>query len=450
MDYVTIRGKDLNDCFMQMKMKYGPEAHVYEKRVIQEGGLFGTGFLANKIYEIKVAIPEKASSKERVEKKLNDLRELLRKKTREEKKEDSPSTQVSKAHTPKETPSSISFSKIPTFSDWAVDPAKKTNPPEEEESPVFEPTGGLSFAQEWFHKIPKDKEPLDPTTKKGFQEWPASLQKLESKLIEEGMSPTYTKALLEEVQLHLPPVEAARYASVLERACEVIAQKIQTNSDLLAKTPRGKRKVVFFIGPTGSGKTTTLAKLAAKYHFHSGKTVSMYTTDNYRIAAVEQLNRYAEIIGLPFYFAKEIRGFREALLRDGSELVLIDTAGYNHRDKESFNKMKQFYEALSENDHMENILVISTTVSRSNAVQVMEAYAELGYNRVILSKVDEADYLGSFVELADNFGKEFAYLCVGQEVPFDILGAEKKLLAECVIYPEKMKGIKGEIFSRKS
>ncbi|HNF24090.1 MAG TPA: flagellar biosynthesis protein FlhF, partial [Leptospiraceae bacterium] len=84
MDFVKIRGKDIQDCFMQMKMKYGPEAHVYEQRIVTEGGIFGTGFLAKKYVEIEIGVPEQQSSKEKVEKKLQDLKELLKQKSEEE------------------------------------------------------------------------------------------------------------------------------------------------------------------------------------------------------------------------------------------------------------------------------------------------------------------------------------------------------------------------------
>ena len=86
MDFVKIRGKDIQDCFMQMKMKYGPEAHVYEQRVVTEGGLFGSKFLAKKYVEIEIGVPEQQTSKERVEKKLQDLKELLRQKSEDEPK----------------------------------------------------------------------------------------------------------------------------------------------------------------------------------------------------------------------------------------------------------------------------------------------------------------------------------------------------------------------------
>jgi len=421
---------------------------VCEKRILTEGGIFGTGFLANKIYEIKVTIPEKASSKERVEKKLNDLRELLRKRsaTRErailEKKPDLSEPSLQSVRSEKRR------SGIPSFTDWM-----NTDSAISEENSIYESpqVEGLSFAEELIRHSESLTAPPSPHPDRVRRDEPsAGLLKLESRLVQEGMSSDYVRSLVDETRLHLSPLERSKYATILEAFTEVFSSHIRVDSDLFSGNGKGKRKVVFFIGPTGSGKTTTLAKLAAKYNLHMGKSVSLYTTDNYRIAAIEQLKRYADTMDLPFYSVKEIRRFREALLRDGSELVLVDTAGYSHRDREALNRMKEFYSALGDRDTLENILVLSATVSRPNAEQVFQAYNDLGYTRVILSKLDEADYLGYFAELADIQSKEFAYLCVGQDVPFDILGAEKKLLAECVAYPEKMKGIKGEIFSKKS
>jgi flagellar biosynthesis protein FlhF len=447
MDYVTVRGKDLQDCLMQMKMKYGQEAHVYEHKVLTEGGLFGTGLLANKMYEITVAIPEKVSSKDRVEKKLNDLRELLKNKS---------TRTVSEPALAGARPTHSSrraIQELPEFSKWEEESIPEL--PISEEDDLYSDEKGLSFVQEL---ISKDHERNLPSKQIATPQIPThqanpsslSLQKLKDKLEKEGMSKAYLESFISQVDMHLSSVDKGRLAAVYEKAAEILEDRIKVDSDLFSGTKKGKRKVIFIIGPTGAGKTTTIAKLAAKYFLHMGKTVSLYTTDNYRIAAVEQLKRYADTMDLPFCAVKDVKKFREALHRDGSELVLVDTAGYSHKDHETLLKMKEFTEGLGDSDQLENILLIPATVSYHNAAEVMRAYDELGYNRVILSKIDESDYLGSFLELADTNSKEFAYFSVGQDVPFDILGAEKKLLAECVIYPERMKGIKGEIFSKKS
>jgi flagellar biosynthesis protein FlhF len=178
-----------------------------------------------------------------------------------------------------------------------------------------------------------------------------------------------------------------------------------------------------------------------------GRMVSLYTTDNYRIAAIEQLKRYADTMDIPFYAIKDMRKFKENLHRDGSELILIDTAGYNHKNPDFYSKMEMYTEAFTDKDSVENMLVISATSSYSNIKSVMETYEKIGYKRLILTKIDEAEYLSSVLELADTHNKVFSYFSIGQEVPFDILPASKKILSELVVYPEKVKDIRGEAFS---
>lgn len=428
MDFVKIRGKDLQDCIMQMKMKHGPEAHIYEHRVITEGGLFGTGLLASKMYEIDVGIPEKQNSKDRIEKKLKDLKELIKQKQKPElvasasEKKYSRTIEAVRPYSERRKRVSLPDRYEPILID--------------EDDSIEEnlPSLGMSIAQapELYEK-PKRAQ---------------NLEKLAESFRREGMSDAYVEELIQNLEGHLSSVDVSRLATVCEKAVSILEERIHVDSDLFSGTPRGKRKVIFFVGPTGAGKTTTIAKLAAKYSLHMGKKVSLYTTDNYRIAAIDQLKFYADAMGLPFYPAKDVRKLREAVIRDGSELILVDTAGYSHKNPDNITKLKEFYQAFGEKDYIENILVMSATVSPSNAKSVASAYDLLGYKRILLTKLDEADFLGSMVELADTIHREYAFFSVGQDVPFDILNASKKLLAECVVYPEKLKGIAGEVFDK--
>lgn len=439
MDFVKIRGKDLQDCIMQMKMKHGPEAHIYEHRVITEGGLFGTGLLATKMYEIDVGIPEKQNSKDRIEKKLKDLKELIKQKQKPElvtanvDRKYARSIEAVRPYSERRKRTTLSERYEPIL----IDEEELIS----EKKPEFI---GLSLASapEIYEKPPIPKE-IPQTPKRA-----SNLEKLADRFKKEGMSETYAEEFIQNLEGHLSSVDVSRYATVCEKAVNLLEDRIHVDFDLFSGTPRGKRKVIFFVGPTGAGKTTTIAKLAAKYSLHMGKKVSLYTTDNYRIAAIDQLKFYADAMGLPFYPAKDVRKLKEAVIRDGSELILVDTAGYSHKNPENITKLKDFYQAFGEKDYIENVLVLSATVSPSNAKSVTAAYDQLGYKRILLTKLDEAEFLGSMVELADTIHREYAFLSVGQDVPFDILNASKKLLAECVVYPDKLKGISGEVFDK--
>ncbi len=424
MDFVKIKGKDIQDCFMQMKMKYGPEAHVYNQRVVVEGGLMGTKLMSKKFYEIEIGIPEQQTSKDRVEKKLQDLKELLRQKSEDDTRKKSlhdlkPLVQEDRPFV-------------------GLRPLEKDEPllPAEIISNSNRSNLGLSIKDEISKK--ENLKTFTTITESTY------LKRLKERLISEGMSADYIQELISKTDKHLSVVDKEKPAAVNEKFAEILEDRISVDSDLFAGTSRGKRKVIFFVGPTGSGKTTTVAKLAAKYFLHMGRMVSLYTTDNYKIAAIEQLKRYADTMDIPFYPVKDVKRLQEQLLRDGSELILVDTPGYNHKNQDFYNKIKQYREAFGEKDQIENILVLPATSSYSNLKSVMGAYETLGYKRIILTKIDEADYVSPVLELADSNSKAFSYFSLGQEVPFDIVSASKKTFSEIVVSPDKIKELRGD------
>ncbi|MBK8398637.1 MAG: flagellar biosynthesis protein FlhF [Leptospiraceae bacterium] len=425
MDFVKIKGKDIQDCFMQMKMKYGPEAHVYNQRVVVEGGLMGTKLMSKKFYEIEIGIPEQQTSKDRVEKKLQDLKELLRQKSDDD-------TRKKSLHDLKPI-----VTEERAFA--GIRPIEKDEPnlTTEMSSVINRNNLGLSIKDEIGKK--ENAKSITTGTDSSY------LKRLKDRLISEGMTNDYLQDLISKTDKHLSVVDKEKPSAVNEKFAEIIEDRISIDSDLFSGTGRGKRKVIFFVGPTGSGKTTTIAKLAAKYFLHMGRMVSLYTTDNYKIAAVEQLKRYADTMDIPFYAVKDVKRLQEQLLRDGSELILVDTPGYNHKNQDFLNKIKQYRDAFGDKDQIENILVIPATSSYSNLKSVIGAYESTGYKRLILTKIDEADYVSSVLELADISNKVFAYFSLGQEVPFDIISASKKSFSEIVVNPDKIKELKGDM-----
>jgi len=438
MDFVKIRGRDIQDCFMQMKMKYGPEAHVYEQRIVTEGGVFGSKLLAKKYVEIEIGVPEQQTSKDRVERKLEDLKELLRQKTNDESRVRKKSLNDIKPLLNREKDREKEREKRNFQIEEDFLPEDRNE--EVEFTPISKKYSrelGISMKDELLYK----ENPQKPGNDSIY------LKRVREKLIKEGLTPDYTDELISKADKHLSYIDKAKSSIVNEKIAEILEDRISVDSDLFSGTGRGKRKIVFLIGPTGSGKTTTIAKLAAKYFLHMGRMVSLYTTDNYRIAAIEQLKRYADTMEIPFFAVKDSLKFKEKLSRDGSELILIDTAGYNHKNPDFLLKMQSYHDAFSDRDSVENILVVPSVMSSSNMKSVMDAYENVGYKRIILSKMDEADYISSALELADTHGKSFAYFSIGQEVPFDMIPASKKIFADLILNPDKMKDIKGEAFA---
>ncbi len=181
---------------------------------------------------------------------------------------------------------------------------------------------------------------------------------------------------------------------------------------------QGKPRIVIFVGPTGVGKTTTLAKIAANCLLSQKKTIAMITADTYRIAAVEQLKTYAEILGIPVSVAYTAIDIREAVRQNmDKDLILIDTAGRSHKNHSQFEELKAMVTA-SEADEM--YLVLSTTTSLRNCREILESYSFLTNYKLIFTKVDEAQNQGIILNVRYLTGKSISYVTNGQSVPDDI------------------------------
>jgi flagellar biosynthesis protein FlhF len=180
----------------------------------------------------------------------------------------------------------------------------------------------------------------------------------------------------------------------------------------------GKPTVVIFVGPTGVGKTTTLAKIAANYLLNQKKSIGLITADTYRIAAVEQLKTYAEILGIPVSVVYTPAEMKEAVsLNADKDLVLIDTAGRSHRNKAQFEELKSLIMA---SDADEVYLVLSATTSFRNCREILDSYSFLKDYKLIFTKTDETPVHGIILNVRYLTGKCLSYITTGQSVPDDI------------------------------
>ena len=180
----------------------------------------------------------------------------------------------------------------------------------------------------------------------------------------------------------------------------------------------GKPTVVIFVGPTGVGKTTTLAKIAANYLLNQKKSIGLITADTYRIAAVEQLKTYAEILGIPVSVAYTATEIRDAVNQHSDkDIVLIDTAGRSHRNKAQFEELKALIAASGAD---EVYLVLSATTSDRNCREILGSYEFLTNYKLIFTKIDEAPVQGIILNVRYLTGKSLSYITTGQSVPDDI------------------------------
>ena len=201
-------------------------------------------------------------------------------------------------------------------------------------------------------------------------------------------------------------------------------------------TVSGRRRVVALVGPTGVGKTTTIAKLAANFRLRDGVRMGLVTVDTYRIAAVEQLRTYAEIIDLPMKVVTSPREMRRALDElSGLDLVLIDTAGRSPRDELKIQELKSL---LAEAQVDEVHLVLSLVASPKSLQATAEKFAPAGTTAMILTKLDEAVGMGSLLSVARRVPLPVSYLTTGQDVPDDIEHASARRVARLVLGEESL------------
>lgn len=180
-------------------------------------------------------------------------------------------------------------------------------------------------------------------------------------------------------------------------------------------------KVIFFVGPTGVGKTTTIAKIASKFSVEAEKKVALLTADTYRIAAVEQLRTYANILDIPFRIIYSVEEVGQALtdFKD-YDFILVDTAGHSYQNEAQKETMRGFVHSVDGLAEKEVFLVLSATTKYSDLVNIADAYSAIMDYKLIFTKLDETTTLGNLLNIKLHTGAELSYVTCGQNVPDDI------------------------------
>lgn len=196
-----------------------------------------------------------------------------------------------------------------------------------------------------------------------------------------------------------------------------LAEKYIVNSLPVIRENAQEKRIKMFIGPTGVGKTTTLAKLAARYSIMKKKNVGLITTDNFRIAAAEQLETYARIMGLRMERASTRETFERALRTFADkDIILVDTPGRARPDDGYLNKLEQTLPEQS----IETNLLINATGSEDHLENIISGYSRFQIDHLIVTKIDESGKFGTLYDVLSKTNKPVTYLTCGQNVPQDI------------------------------
>ncbi|HSW46085.1 MAG TPA: flagellar biosynthesis protein FlhF [Phycisphaerae bacterium] len=340
--------------------------------------------------------------------------------------------------------------------------------------------GGGPLAEE-----PADAAPAQPRE----PETPAELQEYYTRLLQNAVADEVAREIIATARDRLADCRERIRAGVGDRVGDIVLnEKIQSKLRELIPAvmmetvermlpppgpvevePGAGPKIVALVGPTGVGKTTTIAKLAAHFKLREGKRVGLITTDTYRIAAVDQLRAYADIMSLPLEVVLTPEELTQAIERLGPcDLILIDTSGRSHRDAQRLGDLKAFLEAvrmavaeagkagqedagkrrkgrrtrakaaggLPAGVSLEVHLLLSCACDQAQLLQVAERFSMLGVDRAVFTKLDEAVGLGVVLNVARRLDMQLSYLTTGQDVPDDIEVGHRRSIAERLLKGE--------------
>ena len=295
--------------------------------------------------------------------------------------------------------------------------AAATAPEKRENSAIEEKLDSLQSLLEQQLQKPEEEPESKVEEPQEESETDKFMKLLHTTMLENEVDETYADQILEEIgQLNKPNLP---FDYALANIYQKMILKFGKPSGI---TPaKDGVKAIFFIGPTGVGKTTTIAKLASKFRLDEKKKVALLTADTYRIAAAEQLRTYANILEVPFRvvyseeeLGKAVEDFREY------DYILIDTAGHSHQNNEQKENMCKLIGTLDEKIEKEIYLVLSATTKYRDLRSIADSYKGIADYKLIFTKLDETTTLGSLLNMRLYTGASLSYVTCGQNVPDDM------------------------------
>jgi flagellar biosynthesis protein FlhF len=252
-------------------------------------------------------------------------------------------------------------------------------------------------------------------------------------LIDNQVAEEIATELIKTVREQLRPEQLTQPGMVNAKIAELLERLIPIAGPILRTKTSGPH-VVALIGPTGVGKTTTLAKLAANLKLREQKRVGLITLDTFRIAAIDQLGKYAEILRCEIRAVNSPDELRKAIAAmSDNDYILIDTAGRSPKDTMKLNELKCFLEAAGPNGPDEVHLVLSSTVSQPCVDLAIARFSEVRCDKIIFTKLDEAAHVGVILNVVRKVNKSLSYVTTGQEVPNDIEVGKGRELARRIL-----------------
>lgn len=403
------------EAIMLAKEELGKDAIVMNIKMIRPKGLYR--FFKKPMVEVTVAADEEERHSDG-EKMLSELKKFKLEKVEPEVQEDVLKPQPQQPLTP-----------LRSNVNRINNPNIIVEEPEETDTLSGESSVSGSAIEQKLNELQKlvekqlqeKEEVLSLKREEKETEKPESKSAIYTRLIKEQMinnevDSKYAEQIIDEIKTGIS--EESTVDNVLSSVYQKIILKIGQIKTISIE--ENAPKYIFFIGPTGVGKTTTIAKIASDLKLKKKANVAMVTADTYRIAAVEQLRTYASILSIPLkvvYTPEEMESVKSEF--SGYDIVLIDTAGRSHQSEEQRDDITKLLATIPEEER-DVYLVLSITTKYRDLIKITERYGEISKYNLIFTKMDETDCVGNILNIHMLTGAPLSYTTYGQNVPDDI------------------------------
>ncbi len=403
MEILTEQAASYDECLAKINAKYGPNVQVLRQKRVKTGGFLG--FFERDAIELNFML----------------LRDPLR-----SVPYGAPAASAPGAFPPSGASRPASFEEerrkiLTQAARTSPELASKIGPHLESAPKPASPKIGDDRLDSILEAVRKLEKKIDQGDEKaessqGEHETVARIERL---LEQNDFSASYVRSIVARVRSDFSLEELEDYDRVQDKVIEWIGESIEIHESAHTVKPR----VIALVGPTGVGKTTTVAKLAAAYSLAASKgsrplNVHVITIDNYRIGAKQQIEIYGNIMNIPVSCAETAKDLESLIaLHQDVDIILIDTIGKSPKDYSKIAEMRHFLESAGQLSDVH--LAMSATTKPSDMREIMQQYETFGYDSVIITKFDETNRVGNIVSVLGEKKKPLAYITTGQRVPQD-------------------------------
>ncbi|MFD1850364.1 flagellar biosynthesis protein FlhF [Oceanobacillus bengalensis] len=309
---------------------------------------------------------------------------------------------------------------IPTKKEMKVSPIKKR-----ETKPLISQHSNEVLLKE----IQNLKKVIDSSRKESTEYFPLDYQLVYQYLLEQEVDPEIAREVVDKVVKQHEELHASPDSGQIKADTQLAIRKLFESYTI--KGIEANKQVIQFVGPTGVGKTTTIAKVAANMMLNEHKRIAFITSDTYRIAAIDQLKTYARILNVPIEVAYTVEDYKNAVLKfKGYDAILVDTAGRNFREEKYVKELKN---SMNVNTEIDTYLVLSLTAKPKDIMEIYDQFHHIPLKAVIFTKVDETRQYGSLLNITRTKQIPIVYVTNGQDVPNDILQVTPEMISKLII-----------------